>query len=452
MEQKQETTFFNRFSDKQVSILSFVGILVLLAGFLTVIGYSKPHQFIVNEEVKFTHKGEFSYTGAADPELFDSDQLQPGDPIFQNLNDSFDVSYDYQFIAQNLSEVTGTYSLSAVIGASNGWHRQFNLIIDEPFDTPAFTIESTVNLIEIRTLIEKMINDTGYRSSSFWLKIETLIYISGSINEIPVTEIHSSVLDFSYDPIQLKLSQPISNLIISEPQYLLKRINQRSEVDIPFVGITIDTYTLRVIGLGSLAIVASILIYLAFVWSSQYPKRMKEVQAFSNVEALSNQGFINELGFETSAEVQAPEVLDIEKDIITETAEPAELTDEDQIIDRIFGEGSIQSSLGQDLEVEKLEQSSEPARKSRRKRKQEKLSTDGLNSLLNNKNTIIVESLNLEGYKKINITNTKQLLGIAEQENSPIYHIFEEDTYKFVISLPEKKISYLFSPEIEDNV
>ncbi len=450
-EQTQNTSILNRFSSKHISIICFVGIMFLIAVFITIIGFSKEIEFTPNEEVNFSHLGEFSYTGAAEPTLFDSDQLQPGDPIFQNMNDYFDVIYDYQFYAQNFENVTGTYSLSTVIGAGNGWHRTFNIITDEPFNTPELTVTGTVDLIEIRDLIEKMVTDTGYKDSSYWLNVEILIFIEGTINDIPITEIHSSELKLSYTPIQLTLAQSISDLSTSEPQSLLKRVSKRSEVKIPFIGLVVDTYLLRVIGIGSLSIITSILIYLISIWMNATSKLQPVKTDLVDNEALSTQNFINELGFESSfpqkevVKVKEEEIstLELEKSDSIETFS----TDEDKLIEQLFEKESIQSAIEEEAATTPATKLPAPARRRKMKKSPEKLTTDQLNTFISNKNMIIVESLNLKDYKTINISNYKQLLVIADQENNPIYYIAEDNSYKFIVTLPQTKVCYTYTTE-----
>ena len=464
--QKQDVSFFNRFSDTQVSILSFVGILFMLAGFLTILGFSKPHEYTTNVEIRFTHKGQFSYTGTADPSIFDSDTLQPGEPIFQQTNDSFDVIYDYEFSGNDITNTQGTYSLSLVLSSQNGWQKTIQMITDEPFEGSEIDITGTVDLIEIRNLLEDVQEKTGIRSSNYVMKIDILVMLSSEITEIPITEIHSEQFNFSYGTTQITLAQPLNTLTISEPQYLLKQVDKRSTVQIPFIGITVDTYQLRVIGIGSLSIVTSILLYLLFVWSRTYDKPINTDIAstpMSNQE-LSGQGFINELGFENIIEEIAE---DVAVESVPEFKETPlkEITEEqpplvESTIDEIFTtESELNQTDEQEIftEEEKELLIEQPAleqqknayvRRSSKQKHETSLTPEDLEILLNEKHIIEVESLNLEDYNVVSIGNQEQILNISQQENAPIYHFIDDKDYKFIITLPEKKIGYIFSTKI----
>ena len=80
--------------------------------------------------------------------------------------------------------------------------------------------------------------------------------------------------------------------------------------------------------------------------------------------------------------------------------------------------------------------------RSKRSEKVKPVSAEELSILLNNRRIILVESLNLEDYKIIKITDLKRLIEIAAQENSPIYHLADENSHNFNIILPSSKLSY----------
>jgi hypothetical protein len=95
--------------------------------------------------------------------------------------------------------------------------------------------------------------------------------------------------------------------------------------------------------------------------------------------------------------------------------------------------------LRRSLPVTEIQQTE---RRSKRSKKEKPISAEELSILLNNRQIIPVESLNLEDYEVIKINNYIQLIEIATQENSPIYHIADENSHDFNIILPASKLSY----------
>ncbi len=73
-------------------------ILTFLSLILGIFAFQRPVLIEVTTPLSYQQQAVYRYTADVPAGIYDSEQIQPGEPIFRQLNGSFFVSMDYLFI------------------------------------------------------------------------------------------------------------------------------------------------------------------------------------------------------------------------------------------------------------------------------------------------------------------------------------------------------------------
>ncbi len=184
-------------------LLAVVGVAALIVAGLA---FSRPVERETVREAPYNHSGAFSYAADAPGGVYDGGELVTGDPIFRNLIDSFDISFDYELTSSAPIDSAGDATLVAVLESSNGWTRTFELQPETAFDGTTATLAGTVDLVEIQRAITRLEADTGIVARNYTLTIQPDLSIAATIGGQSVEETFAPGLAFQLDAQQLQLT------------------------------------------------------------------------------------------------------------------------------------------------------------------------------------------------------------------------------------------------------
>lgn len=186
--------------------LLFLFTLVGLSGLgLGILAFSAPETIPVPDNVEYAQTAAFRYTALADPAVYDTGVVQPGEPVFDKLTCNMDIALAYALSATQLADVQGTYRILARVSEVNGWNRTYELQPRTPFSGGAFNTRVALNLCEIRALTERVMELTGLQRTLFNVIITAQIDSHGSIGGRDVTASATPQLKFGLDNSQLYL-------------------------------------------------------------------------------------------------------------------------------------------------------------------------------------------------------------------------------------------------------
>ena len=114
--------------DGMEGILFVLTALAFASGLLALISFTRPPTVAEEREIPYEMRGEFQYSAPSPPGIYDGEQIQSGDPIYLRLTDQFDVSFQFQFISEQLSHTGGMIRLEAEISDTGGWRRRIELL------------------------------------------------------------------------------------------------------------------------------------------------------------------------------------------------------------------------------------------------------------------------------------------------------------------------------------
>jgi signal peptidase I len=260
-------------------ILGF-GVLLFLALVLGIFAFQRPLLRTVEVPLSYQQQAVYRYTAEVPEGIYDSDEVQPGEPIFRQLNGSFAVSMDYIFLSTHPAEISGTYQLLARVQDGSGWKRTLALSPKTEFADKVFTVGGTLNLQEIQDFIDTLEDETGVQRSQYTLTILNEIEISGSLDELTLEESFLPTLEFQINALEVQLRQSSdganSLLMPSKEGVLTKTIWEQNKISI--LGFSLPVSLAR-----SLALVAGLSAALSLLLLFQRVYRSSQENEFERL-------------------------------------------------------------------------------------------------------------------------------------------------------------------------
>ncbi len=192
----------NNNSDSLYLIASIGFIAIILA----IVSFSQAIVTSTDDNYSFTHNGHFEYFSAVPDDIYDNDILQSGDPIYRQINDSFNIVFTYDIKSEKpLTSINGTYRMVAIIKEASGWERSLELIKPSLINVEKFTSSAVVDLTQIQSLIDNFEKQTGVANNRYTLVIQPEVVINGKINGRKFQDNFTPDLRFSLDDQKLVL-------------------------------------------------------------------------------------------------------------------------------------------------------------------------------------------------------------------------------------------------------
>ncbi len=194
-------------------------LATLLLGAL-VLGIAAFRQPVVNEvttPIAYEEQAIFRYTANVPSGIYDSTQIEPGEPIFRKLNGSFAINMDYLFISTYPNTVGGRYRLLARVSDSSGWKRTLELSPEETFTGNVFTTSGMLELDDIQAFIDALETETGIQRGRYTLSIIAEIQTEGSLDGLLLSSEFSPTIEFDINNLEVVLKQSVANNNLLNP-------------------------------------------------------------------------------------------------------------------------------------------------------------------------------------------------------------------------------------------
>lgn len=183
--------------------LFFFSLLLFVSIVLGLLAFSTPATRLVNDDLNYQHSISYAYTAPANPRVYDSEQIQAGEPLFNKLGCQLEISQSYTFITTVPFTLQGTYRTLAVVSEPNGWKHTLELQRATSFTDGAFVSRSILDVCALRKIIENVEMLTGLARSVYNISIITEIEQSGDLANRAYHEKVSGQLSFGLDNVQL---------------------------------------------------------------------------------------------------------------------------------------------------------------------------------------------------------------------------------------------------------
>ncbi len=207
--------------DTRQELLLFIGVLAIISIIFGVISFTKPLTRQISDDLVYYQQGVFSYSAQDKDNIYDSDQIQTGEPVYLQLTCEILMDFAYQFIPAgagmiSADDFSGTYQVDAVISDVDGWKRSFVLVPATDFKGRSFQTEMAFDICQAQALILDKEEKTETKNRWYDFKIYPRVLISGAIDGLPLEESYLPEISFQMDTNILRMTAGLEGLDLSQ--------------------------------------------------------------------------------------------------------------------------------------------------------------------------------------------------------------------------------------------
>jgi len=188
-------------------IISIFGFIALIMAFVS---FTQPIETVVADNYTYTHFGYFEYSSEVPDDIYESNQLESGDPIFRQINDSVDITFSYELDSDKKAVISGTYELLAIIKDTTGWEKSIVLIEPSLIQEISFISTGILDFYNIDKVIDNFEEQTGITNKRYTLILQPLVEIEGTLGGRAFEDTFNPELTFSMDEQKLTLTNDSS--------------------------------------------------------------------------------------------------------------------------------------------------------------------------------------------------------------------------------------------------
>ena len=245
-----------------------LGLLALASLVLGIFSFANPVFRNAPDDIQYQQTGLFTYTGVAPDGVYDSGQINSGEPFFPKLTCGMVLMFDYQVTAPLLQDITGTHQLTAlIIENQSKWQRAIPLESKVPFTGNSFSSTVNINLCDIESLAAAFETQTDLHPSFYSLQINPTVEVGGKVSNLPLADTFQKSLTFQFDKVQFFLvtpdpqSDPLKPVQIGLIKNILVEPNTLN-----ILGLQLPVLTGRLVSLLGLIIsIAGIILLLSYI-------------------------------------------------------------------------------------------------------------------------------------------------------------------------------------------
>lgn len=242
--------------EERLEILIFLGILLLVGMLLGAFAFTRPPTLKVTDDIQYKHQGELTYSAQDTADVFDTEEIRPGEPVFLNLDCEVKLQYQYAFsLAENwedleVDDLQGTYHLKARVSDVNGWNRTILLTPPANFSSRKLSSKAELDLCQIRELITHMETVTGVSNRWYDVTILPEVFVQGQIMSRRLEDGFMPIIPFELDAYLMRLRRlDEESPLISIKEGTIPNFQQEANT-LSFFGLQVPVSTARWISGG----------------------------------------------------------------------------------------------------------------------------------------------------------------------------------------------------------
>ena len=177
----------------------------VMTGFLA---FSRPASATIADRLDYRQRGTFSYEAAApDGPVYTDGRVQTGDPVFLQIVDKLDVTFEYDFESSGTQALKGTLGMKAVLSNAAGWRHEVTLQEPTPFEDDDSRAQVRLDVRKFQSVIAEVALATGMANPVAGVSIVPEVKIEGTIDGQILAEEFAPRLDFQLDALQLRQAE-----------------------------------------------------------------------------------------------------------------------------------------------------------------------------------------------------------------------------------------------------
>jgi signal peptidase I len=205
--------------DNRQDLLLIFGILILAALLLGGVAFTRPILKTVSDNYSFEHHGEFNYSAIDESDIYDTGEIQAGDPVYLKLTCVVDMEYDYQFSSPRMDDADqsgyqGYYQFTAQVSDPDGWNRSLPLVDRKAFSGTEFSTTMRLDICHVQQIIAEKEEKTGTKNRWYDLSILPEIELLGNLGDKPLADEFVPRIAFQIDSSMMRLPGGADDLVM----------------------------------------------------------------------------------------------------------------------------------------------------------------------------------------------------------------------------------------------
>jgi signal peptidase I len=255
-----------------IEAIIVVAVIALIAGFLGVIAFNKSLETVESHNIQYNQIGVLLYQAEDNQDLYDTELVQTGEPVFLQLTCDLQLFYGYQLVSTAINSeiaqgISGVYRVTAEISDPNGWNRTLELAPQTDFRGSEFTASMHLDLCHIRNLVAEMEEKSGSKNNWYSLTIYPKTVIMGQIGDHPLNDSFTPEIKFEVNSNMMRVPTEFNghsedNFEPMKPGYLPGMRVKLNSLNI--FGLELPVITARMI--SSVVLALSVLVILWLGW------------------------------------------------------------------------------------------------------------------------------------------------------------------------------------------
>jgi signal peptidase I len=190
-------------------LLTAALVAALLFGLLALAAFSRSVTRAETVEEARIHEGTLSYSAAVETsDVYPDGVVRSGETAFLQLVPALDVAFAYRFTADGPEDLSGEAGITAVVSDGAGWLRRVPVAPARVFEGSSTTVRGTVDLAELAEIVQEMKSLTGSLTTTFSVRIEPTVEVSGRVGSDDVDESFTTQIPFLLDDVSLRVDAP----------------------------------------------------------------------------------------------------------------------------------------------------------------------------------------------------------------------------------------------------
>ncbi len=207
--------------DPRLEILLGTGVVALIGLILGAFAFTRPTTKMVDAHLAYTHQGQLTYSARDTEDVYDSEQIQTGEPVFLRLTCDVDMQLSYRLTSGSLapadvSAYQGSYQILAQVSHENGWNRTFPLTAETGFSGTSFSAATQMDLCAVQEMIRAVEEKTGVSNRWYQLTVLPEVKIAGVLQGKSFEDEYQPAIAFQMDSNLMRLPQSAEELVPSQ--------------------------------------------------------------------------------------------------------------------------------------------------------------------------------------------------------------------------------------------
>ncbi len=228
------------------------GLFALLFLALGIYSFIRPSN-IPAETISYQQEGNFFYSAAGTPGVYDTDVIHSGEPIFPKLTCFLNVGFTYNIVGDRLQGLSGNHTMYArVLDEQSGWQRTIPLNQATTFNGNSYFAVAALDLCQVESLVNLVEQQAGLKQIAYTLEIVADESFTANVDGVQINDSFSPSLIFKYDKVHFYLADEGAEVdpLHSSKTGLAGNSSPQPNT-ISFLGLRFSVWSMRLItGLG----------------------------------------------------------------------------------------------------------------------------------------------------------------------------------------------------------